>query len=102
MWCMQWHMGISSPLDIVTLASATPAVTISKAIFAWIRSQVITGYRNVSNSNTSPYDSQRYILPNKTNIIGLDMNGMYAVTFGYQFSPGYRNVCIAVTCRYDF
>ena len=27
---------------------------------------------------------------------------MYAVTCGYQFSPGYRNVNIAVTCRYDF
>ena len=42
------------------------------------------------------------IFPNKTNIIGLDVNGMYAVTCGYQFSPGYRNVRIAVTCRYDF
>ena len=80
MWCMQWHMGISSPLDIVTLASATPAITISKAIFAWIRSQVITGYRNVSNSNTSPYDSQSHILLNKANLIWLDMNGMYAVS----------------------
>ena len=27
---------------------------------------------------------------------------MYAVTCGYQFSPGYRNASIAVTCRYDF
>ena len=52
---------------------------------------------------TSPrYDFQRYIVPNKTNIIGLDVNGMYAVTCGYQISPGYRNVSIAVTCRYDF
>ena len=31
-----------------------------------------------------------------------NVNGMYAVTCGYQFSPGYRNVSIAVTCRYDF
>ena len=30
------------------------------------------------------------------------MNGMYAVTCGYQFFPGYRNVNIAITCRYDF
>ena len=49
-------------------------------------SQVFTGYRNVSNSNISPYDFQRDIFPNKTNIIGLDLNEMYAVTCGYQFS----------------
>ena len=50
----------------------------------------------------SRYDFQRCIVPNKTNITGQDVNGMYAVTCGYQFSPGYRNVSIAVTCRYDF
>ena len=42
------------------------------------------------------------MLYHKANIIGLDVNGMYAVTCGYQFSPGYRNVSIAVACRYDF
>ena len=40
--------------------------------------------------DTSPYDFQRYIFPNKTNITGHDLSGMYAVTCGYQFSPGYR------------
>ena len=65
-------------------------------------SQVITGYRNVSKSNTSPYDFQRYVFPNKVNILGLDMNGMYAVTCGYQFFPGYRNVSIELTSPYDF
>ena len=49
-------------------------------------SQVITGYRNVSKSNTSPYDFQRYVFPNKVNILGLDMNGMYAVTVGINSS----------------
>ena len=39
---------------------------------------------------------------NETDIIGLDVNGMHAVISGCQFSPGYRNVSIAVTCRYDF
>ena len=98
MWCMQWHVGINSPLDIVTLALQSPAVMISRAIFVRIKvnlynvretctetfgSQVITGYRNVSCTNTYRYDFQSYIFPNKTNIIGLDMNGMYAVKCGY-------------------
>ena len=32
MGCMQWHVGINSPLDIVTLALQSPAVMISRAI----------------------------------------------------------------------
>ena len=65
-------------------------------------SQVTTGNRNVRSPKISRYDFQRCIVPNKTNITEQDVNGMYAVTCGYQFSPGYRNVSIAVTCRYDF
>ena len=65
-------------------------------------SKVMTGNRNVSSTDTTRYDFQRYIFQNKTNIIGHGVNGMYAVTCGYQFSPGYRNVSITVTCRYDF
>ena len=119
MRCMQWHVGINSPPDIVTLALQSPAVVISRAIVYqnWMKlnlynvqgtctetfgSQVITGNRNVSSTNTSRYDFQRYIFQNKITIIGLDVNEMYAVTYGYQFSPGYRNVSIAATCRYDF
>ena len=37
MGCMQWHVVINSPLDIVTLALQSPAVMISRAIFARIR-----------------------------------------------------------------
>ena len=62
MGCMQWHVGINSPLDVVTLALQPPAVMISRSIFAKVRynftyitsrtetigSEVITGNRNVS------------------------------------------------------
>ena len=37
MGSMQWHVGINSPLDIVTLASESPAGMISGAIFARVR-----------------------------------------------------------------
>ena len=67
-----------------------------------IGSQVIAGNRTVRSPRISRYDFQRCIVPNKTNITGQDVNGMNAVTCEYQFSPGYRNVSIPVTCRYDF
>ena len=115
MGSMQWHESINSPLDIVTLALQSPAVMISRAIFDWFNlynvkgtctwtfgSKVMTGNRNVSSTDTTRYDFQRYIFPNKTNIIGHGVNGMFEGACGYQFSPGYRNVSITVTCRYDF
>ena len=37
MGCMQWHVGINSLLDVVTLALQPPAVMISRSIFAKIR-----------------------------------------------------------------
>ena len=37
MGCMQWHVGIKSPLGIVMLALQLPPVIISNAIFATIR-----------------------------------------------------------------
>ena len=65
-------------MDIVTLAVQTPPVMISTAIFSRIRPILL--------------DKMRC----------MQMNVMYAVTCGYQFSPGYRNVGIAVTCRCGF
>ena len=98
MGCMQWHLVINSPLDIVTFALQSPAVMISRAIFVRIKvnlynvketyretfgSQVNTGYRIVSCADTSRHDFQHYIFPDKINIIGLGLNGMYAVKCGY-------------------
>ena len=64
-----------------------------KANFYWVEgtctytfgSKVTPGYHNVSCINTSRYIFQRYIFQKKSNIIGHDVNGMYAVTCGYHF-----------------
>ena len=111
-------MGVNFPPDIVSLALQScrydfqghicqnqikvNLYKVQETCTETFGSQVFTGYRNVSSTDTSRYDFQGYIFPHKTNIIGHDVNGMYAVTCGHQFSPGYRNVSIAVACRYDF
>ena len=118
MGCMQWHVGIISPMEIVTLALQLPPVIISSAIFDKIRYKYtyITSTRRVHRHlgqnlpqdivtlavDTSRYNFQRYIFQNKINIIGHEVNGMYVVTLGYQLAPGNRNVSIRVTSRYNF
>ena len=91
---MNWMYAMTLSLDISTLTVELPKVLNSNANLPEIDKclknkkieNIIAGYRNVGSRDTSLYNFQSYIFQNKFDIRWYDMNGMYSVTCGDQFS----------------